>query len=362
MESEAKRFPATASHPDLGEALVPGELLVGDHGIGFVSERHSFEGGFSGTSVEWTGRDGDEITLWHPEWREWSVQVAPPGPVGVARFKNHPHIVRQLKIVQRAENERRNGRMFVRFALGFSLVIVLVYGGVSLLHGFLIDRLPVSFDQSLGKSAMKEIQEESEFVSLPEWEKRCQGYVDRLTARARGSGFEFKVLLVAESFPNAFALPGGTIMVTTGLLHTAGSSEEIAGVLAHEVGHVIRRHSMRQQAGALGIVSLVGLAAETDGGAPAALATGSALLMGMGHSREYEREADKTGLSLLVDAGIDPAGAVRFMKRMLVRDGGSAQGIFDRALGSHPATQQRIDYMEALNKKLTKGKTFKPLE
>ena len=151
-------------------------------------------------------------------------------------------------------------------------------------------------------------------------------------------------------------------MVTTGMLYTAGSSEEIAGVLAHEVGHVIRRHSMRQKVGALGIVSLLGLASEGDGSAPAALAAGSALLMGLGHSRDYEREADKTGLSLLVEAGIDPAGAVRFMRRIMDIQGGTDGDGFAQVFSSHPATRQRIDYMEALSKTLTKSRTFKPLE
>lgn len=362
MESEAKRFPATASHPNLGDGLVAGELLVDDHQIGFISEHYSFEGGFSGTTLDWSGRPTDEITLNHSAWDNWAISVAAPGPVGIAKFKNHPTIARQLKVLMRAENERRNGRMFVRFALGFSLLIVLIYTGTSLLHGFLVNRLPVSLDKNLGKTALKEVQEEFEMISLPEWETRCQGYVDRLTTRQRGSGFEFKVMVVAEPSPNAFALPGGTIMVTTGLLYTASSPEEIAGVLAHEVGHVIRRHSMRQHVGALGVVSLLGLASEGEGSAPANLASGSALLMGLGHSRDYEREADKTGLSLLVDAGIDPDGAVRFMKKLLVLQGGTDTEGLVRIFSSHPATQQRIDYMEALNKSLTKGKTFKPLE
>ena len=120
---------------------------------------------------------------------------------------------------------------------------------------------------------------------------------------------------------NAFALPGGHIYVSRGLLAIANSEDELANVIGHEIGHVAARHHARQQARAqqVGVASVLGtLAAAVLGGAEAAQVVGQlGQIAGAGymasHSRDQERESDEIGQTLAAKGGWNPAGMAEFL-------------------------------------------------
>ncbi len=163
--------------------------------------------------------------------------------------------------------------------------------------------------------------------------------LDRLTAKlsaATGTGQRFKVVVVDWDVMNAFATPGERIVLTRGLVEEARTGDEVAGVLAHEMGHGIALHPET------GIVRGIGLAAGAElvlGGA-GGLANIGLLLTQMSYSREAEREADQYALSILRGAQISAEGLLRFFDRvaeMEETEGGSGMGV----LRSHPQTEER---------------------
>ncbi len=162
--------------------------------------------------------------------------------------------------------------------------------------------------------------------------------------------YGFNVVDMPEA--NAFALPGGHIYVSRGLLAISNSEDELANVIGHEIGHVAGRHHAQQQARQqqVGVVSVLGtLAAAVLGGAEAAESAGQlGQIAGAGflaaHSRDQEREADEIGQTLAAKAGWSPSGMAEFLatleRETTQQLGGERRPSF---LDTHPATPERVE-------------------
>lgn len=140
--------------------------------------------------------------------------------------------------------------------------------------------------------------------------------------------------------PNAFALPGGTIVLLDELVAEAQHDDEILSVLAHELGHVQERHTLRHvlQTSAAGVLvaAVLGDVVSATSYAVAAVPT---FLLNAGYSRAFEREADIFGLALLDQAGIDRAHFVRFLTRLEQKHGGGSS--VPGWLSTHPGADER---------------------
>lgn len=167
----------------------------------------------------------------------------------------------------------------------------------------------------------------------------------QLPAQAQSVGWETAVF--ANSEPNAFALPGGKVGVNTGIFSVAKNQDQLAAVLAHEIGHVVERHHderITRQMGASSAVQVLGALAGDYG----ALATqGGSLLAQTGFllpgSRVQETEADVVGQRLMAEAGFDPAQAVDLWQNMIAAGGGRPP----EWLSTHPNPQSRIQELRS---------------
>jgi predicted Zn-dependent protease len=150
--------------------------------------------------------------------------------------------------------------------------------------------------------------------------------------------FQFKVLR-EEQTVNAFALPGGPIFITRALLERLENEAQLAGVLAHEVGHVVGRHSAEQIAKTqLGqaLVGAVGVATSDEHGSNQGaqqIAAFVAQMTLMKYGREHELEADALGVRIMSDAGYDPRALINVMTVLAKASGGSRQPEF---FSTHP--------------------------
>ncbi len=168
-------------------------------------------------------------------------------------------------------------------------------------------------------------------------------------ADTTGRAYEFRV--IDSEMANAFAIPGGFIFINRGILERAESASELAGVLAHEIGHVVERHGLEQMAKAQNtniIVSLVYvLLGRAPGGAEqvALQVAGSAWMAK--HSREAEREADRVAVVYLARAGLDPRGMPQFFQRLLDEERTSPNELL-AWFSTHPVTEDRIADTEAM--------------
>lgn len=169
---------------------------------------------------------------------------------------------------------------------------------------------------------------------------------------AKKSPWEFKFHLLADNETiNAFALPGGQIFITMGLLNKLQNEAQLAGVLSHEMGHVIERHSAEQMATSqLGqaLIMAVGAAASDPnqpGSSMNATMAASVInqMMQLRYSRKDESEADIWGLKLMVEAGYDPRAMIQVMKILKsAADRGNSIEMFQ----THPNPDLRIKIIE----------------
>lgn len=163
----------------------------------------------------------------------------------------------------------------------------------------------------------------------------------RLAASA-ASPYTFRWILVDSPQVNAMAAPGGFVIVFTGLLRRAQSAEEVAGVLAHEVQHVVLRHSLRGLVRNLGWRVTLSLLLSGAGDLGAPVAAWAEQLGSLRFSRDQETEADEHGVRLLRQAGIDPRGLATFFER-LSQDKAEPPAF----LSTHPASDGRAARVRA---------------
>ncbi len=176
---------------------------------------------------------------------------------------------------------------------------------------------------------------------------RCvvSALVAQLPPQSRGVTWETAVF--ANNEPNAFALPGGKVGVNTGIFSVARNQDQLAAVLAHEIGHVVERHHderITRQMGASGVLHVLGAAAGDYG---TAVTQGGGLVAQAGFllpgSRAQESEADVVGQRLMADAGFNPEQAVDLWQNMIAAGGGRQP----EWLSTHPNPQSRIQELRS---------------
>lgn len=174
---------------------------------------------------------------------------------------------------------------------------------------------------------------------------RVSGLFDELTALSRESGqssANYHLLLRdgGKIGANALALPGGTIIVTDQLVKLAKSDDEIAGVIAHEIGHVTGRHSLKQIYRILGVGFMIGVIGGDSGQIVDDFVTQASALQTLAYTREFEADADARSVELMVRAGRDPTAFVDLLDRITAGGSGAKKTGW---LSTHPGTADRRD-------------------
>jgi Zn-dependent protease with chaperone function len=226
------------------------------------------------------------------------------------------------------------------------LAIGLYFWGIPALATVLAARVPVSWEVSLGNAAMAELAPVARRCIDREQQGRIDAITETLVKTLPESRYPFRVIVANNPTVNALATPGGSIVVFRGLLERTENAEELAGVLAHEIQHVMHRHStkaiLRQASAGVLMTALVG-----DVSAVVAFGLQSARTLGdLRYSRQAELEADRDGARMLHAAAVDPAGMVSFFQAMQKEEGTPRTAT--RYLSTHPAAADRLPALTAL--------------
>jgi Zn-dependent protease with chaperone function len=217
--------------------------------------------------------------------------------------------------------------------------------GIPFLADTLAPRVPVSWETGLGKSELNLMAPAANRVENPRLDQALQQIVDRLAGTLPHCPYSFHVTVSDAEVVNAFALPGGNIVVFRGLLQATRTPEELAGVLAHEMQHILRKHTTKRiiQQSSTGLL-ISAMAGDVTGSMAFALQSARTLSL-LEYSRGEEEEADREGMKLLLSARINPQGMIRFFET-LKEKGKTPQ--FLKFVSSHPATEDRIEKLKAI--------------
>lgn len=291
--------------------------------------------------------DRNTVTLeWSAPGGECALVISDP----VARAVIAPWM-RQLAPSAKAEPRTRQvSTLVLALTVGLPLLLlVLLLTQTGRIVDWAVDRIPVDTEIRLGREAATQQR-----ARLSLWDDHpAASAVRELGARlTRGSKYPFEFHVVRDPTVNAFAMPGGFVVVNSGLIERADNAEEVAGVLAHEVQHVERRHGLRGLVHAAGLgVGLRLVLGEAGGSLAASWAEN---LESLRFSRTQEADADRAGVEALLKAGIDPQGMARFFRK-LAKDGANVPAL----LSSHPASEERFRAVDAL---VPKDRRFEPLD
>lgn len=277
---------------------------------------------------------------WDDARGTWAAQVLEPAAVAELCARLPQPLRTALAQVSRSQARQHVGRglawgliALVGAAPLLALAALLAFADP--LAGWVSRRLPIEHEVRLGEASFASLSARLTRIAPGAATRAVEALGARLSA---GSAYSYRFHLVEDPAVNAYALPGGIVVVHSGLLQATRTPEELAGVLAHEIQHVELRHGLEgliKQAGlSLGWAFLTG----DWGGSVAGEAARE--LLGLRFSRAAEREADDRGFERLVRSGIDPSGMARFFETLAehVPETGHSMPAL---LSTHPASAER---------------------
>lgn len=206
-------------------------------------------------------------------------------------------------------------------------------------------------EEALGAQAYgPAVQQQGGFYRDPELEAYIQGVGMKVAKQSHRPELAYKFRVLNSSVPNAFALPGGFIVINRGLLVGLSTEAEVAAVLGHETAHVTAKHSLAgyQRAMAANLL-LQGIALGTGGKESVMQLSGiTASLVENGFSRDQEREADWLGIDYMVKAGYNPDGAVKLQEYFFTQlEGGKNPLMVEGLFRTHPFSKERLENARA---------------
>ncbi len=217
-----------------------------------------------------------------------------------------------------------------------------------------ITLVSVAQEKQLGVEEAVNIEKTMGFVDNPHLTEYVRAIGKRLAKNSPYQDVEYQFNIVNIYQPNAFALPGGYVYVSRGLLALANSEAEIAGVIGHEIGHIAARHAVQRMTRSAPIGLVTGITSMATGIVSSSLAgavseTGKMLNSAIlaPYSREQENDADKIGQQLAAEAGWDPRGITHYLNTL-----DRQQALIDQSdhgfsfLSTHPATPDRVQATE----------------
>ena len=233
----------------------------------------------------------------------------------------------------------RNGAIRAVY-LAFALI------GLSCAAVSQLNLLTTQQEVEIGRQAAREVEREVKIYRDPVVSAYVDSLGQALVRHSRRPGVKYSFKVVDKDQVNAFALPGGWLYVNRGLIITAENEAELAGVIGHEIGHVVGKHGARKISKQYGLAMLVELAVGGENPSLARKIAGQFAAMGAGltllkYGRDAEREADYFAVEETYAAGINPEGMATFFEKLMAQQESEQQ----RAKGwfsTHPASRERI--------------------
>jgi predicted Zn-dependent protease len=338
-----------------------GQGFAANYFDGKSAKRHEVIVARTREGLRITGPTVGEIIWRHTEWRR-DVRMAVNDPVRLERGGESPEVLvvddhRFLPAPTSSEGEpldpdaelRRRRRVAWLIVPAVTVIVAL-----TLLYAFFIPRMaervaanvPVEWEESLGKAVTESFTANATTCTEPARVAALDKLVGTLVANGRGGRYTYQVTVVDDSIVNAFAAPGGQIVLFTGLLQQVESQEELAGVLAHEVQHVVLQHGAQGVLRALP-AQLMASALFGNEGVGASVSQMAVTLGGLSYGRRDELEADHEGLRLLQEAQIDPSGMLSFFKRLADESDAADAPKLLNYLSTHPNSAERLTALTA---------------
>lgn len=311
--------------------------------------------------ARWPAQDLYLVPARRNEIRLGSTQ-APDGARIVVAGEDHIGRIRATLplLAQRQQQERgKQVRLAALSTLALAAVIAVYILGVPLIAARLVQLIPPGWEEGIGQTVAGQIEatlggENGLPLCDPDPQSLANRAITRFAQAAlaeTNSPFAADVRVVHSDIPNAFAVPGGRVYFFSALLNAARTPDEFAGVLAHELGHVVHRHGMEQLVSTAGTGLLVGFILGDMTGISVAAGLGATIIDAR-FSREAEHEADRFSVRVAQKFDFEPWALANLIGRVAVITNA------DRALAlfnTHPLTDERLAALTLLGQDRPQG-------
>jgi beta-barrel assembly-enhancing protease len=230
------------------------------------------------------------------------------------------------------------------------LVILLVIAGVLFVGGYFMVReinksdfelsyqVSIEQEEELGNALKDMMIDQYTIVEDNLADSAIQVIKTRLITAIDSTPYRYEIKIIRNEQINAFTMPGGNIYIFSGLIKAADSPEEVAAVLAHEIGHAEKRHVVTRLINDMSVTAILSI---LSGGDPSMIAEILKSVAGNKFNREQEMEADKFGLQLLEDSQVPPKALARFFERLNDKELDYNEDL--EILMTHPHNNKRIE-------------------
>lgn len=348
--SDVSGFPAHAFSDELKNGRCSGTLSFCPGTLEFVGGERHISIPLQGMQLVLGGAGNRLIFVTHPARPGWQFYTSDHALLNVPQLKAHPAVVALL--AQRRRHRQWLWGSMIAALLLLVMLPVVAYFSVDALSAVAAKRIPPEWESSLGENAIKQYQVQKTFMPQKQAEALLAPLVQPLVKEAGGQR-KYHFYVVDDPSLNAFALPGGYVVIHSGLILKAQKAEQLQGVLGHELAHVTQQHGVRSVMRSVGIYAVAQMLLGDASGVLAGIAGAAPLLINQKYSRDFEREADREGLLLLEAAKINPHGLVDFFGMIQQEEKKQLKQLGDEQnqkaaktvmayLGTHPETDERI--------------------
>jgi predicted Zn-dependent protease len=349
-------------HPEISGGRSSGNLHVNSGGVFFKSEEMNYDISYKNLSINAGGAGNRFLFFKDKSQEEISVYTADKSVLKNAFIASNPNLSKDISHSKKTLNKLLVGTLVV------VALIVLFMGGLYLSKDKMVKGLatqvPIEWEQKAGDKLFSTMSLQYDFIKNDSLKKEFLKVAAPLFKQVEKQGYKIELYFVKDPTINAFALPGGKVVVQTGLIENAKSWEEVMGVLGHELAHVTQRHHVR---GIIDNVGIFAILSATVGDVSALAGTFASMggdLASLSNSRSFENEADETGWDYLVNAKMNPKGLISFFETLKKEHETEIESTVKESidlsfLSTHPDTQNRIDLLKQKEKKL--NQKFAPL-
>ncbi len=240
-------------------------------------------------------------------------------------------------------------QFFVLVALFFGLWFLL--SNINWMSAFKIEKLTDDTEIKIGK-AVWDLYKKTEKENKDEKAvKALDSIVDRICSKNNINRETIKVHLIIKNDINAFAMPGGHLVVYSGLIKAADNPDELAGVMAHEISHIELDHVMKKLIKEVGLSVLISMTSGNGGGE--AIKQVSKILSSSAFDRKLEKEADISAVEYMINAKINPEPLAEFLYKLA--ENKEAESTYEGWLSTHPDSKKRAEYILEYSKNKLKN-------
>jgi predicted Zn-dependent protease len=354
-----ENYQAILIHPDVKGGRTSGNLTIKNNCIYFENEELTYQinfinlsintGGASNRFIFFTDKTNTEVSIYTSDKKVLKNSIL----VSNKNFKSE---------ISKSKSDLQKTLKSIIIAL---LLVGAFFTAIYLAKDKMVEKIanqvPVSWEKEAGDKLFSTLSLQYKFIKNDSLEKEFLKVAQPLLKQIEKDGFKIDLYFVKDASINAFALPGGKVVIQTGLIENAKSWEEVMGVVSHELSHVTRRHHIRGIINNLGIFTILSAAFGDVSALAGTVINAGGELASLSNSRDFENEADETGWKYLTQAKINPKGLITFFETLSKEE--KANEIKSKIddtidlsfLSTHPETKERIN---ALKEKLKSDKSI----